>query len=317
MADPETALGAEVGLAAVQGAAADADGDAGLVQLLDRLVVADGVLECVQLGVDPLERVDLGADQDLVLGVRPAQLEDEATEVAVPELADPAEVAQPTPHPAAVADADLRRSGGRLGRAAVGLRGDGRRRHLRDGRAGSRRTGSCGGGRVGGDAPVGEPAGPVGDPVTGEEGATGAAGSGPVRTSSESSAASAASGSSDGGSPWTRVAASADAGVAVSPLAGADGSDTDASGAAAEAGPAVGACAGPAAGVSAVPNAVAGVEVGSAAGVDATSAGLSGASDEAVSGAEAAPLGGAVGSGSGEDAGVSIASSSPRRWRMR
>ena len=104
----DAARGTEARLAAVQRAAPRALADAGLVQLGDGAPVVEGVLERAQLAIDLVERGELGRDQLVVLAVEAVQVEEQAADVAEPELAHAAEVAQAAAQAPALAESRSR-----------------------------------------------------------------------------------------------------------------------------------------------------------------------------------------------------------------
>ena len=118
----EAAGRAEARVAAVQGAAARARGDARLAQLGDVAAVVEHALERAQLAVDVVERGDLRVDEVGAVALEAVEVEDEAAEVAEAELAGPAQVAQAPPQPAAGAEA-RGGAGRRLARIDVALGG--------------------------------------------------------------------------------------------------------------------------------------------------------------------------------------------------
>ncbi len=86
--------------------AAGARGDAGLAQHGDGPTFSQRVFKCTQLGIDVSERRQLGEDQSVVALSEPVQVEDQAAEVAVAELACLAQEARAAPYAAAGAEAD-------------------------------------------------------------------------------------------------------------------------------------------------------------------------------------------------------------------
>src|SRR5690349_2895099 len=80
--DGDAAGRAVARVAAMQGAAPGADGDAGLAQLGQRAPVVERVLERAQLGVDGGQRGELAAHELLVEVRELVLVEDEAAEVA-------------------------------------------------------------------------------------------------------------------------------------------------------------------------------------------------------------------------------------------
>ena len=121
-AEGEAARRAEACVAAVQRAAARARGEAGLAQLGDVALLAERLLQRAQLGVDGRERGDLAADELRVLAAELVLVEDEAAEIAVPELAHAPQEAQAAAEATAVAEARLGRRGRVFG---LGSRRDG------------------------------------------------------------------------------------------------------------------------------------------------------------------------------------------------
>src|SRR6185436_15390990 len=116
-AEGEAARRAEARVAAVQRAAARTRRDAGLAQLRDVALLAERLLERAQFGVDRREGGDLAADELDVLAAELVLVEDEAAEVAVPELAHAPQEAQAAAEATAIAEARRGRRGrvGRLG----------------------------------------------------------------------------------------------------------------------------------------------------------------------------------------------------------
>ena len=100
----EPAVGAEAVLAAVDRRAARAGGDAGVAQDRHRLVLGEGAFERAQLGVDVAERRELGEHQRVVALAEAVQVEDQAAEVAVGELARLAQEARAAAHAPALAE---------------------------------------------------------------------------------------------------------------------------------------------------------------------------------------------------------------------
>src|SRR4051794_31446811 len=138
-AELRAALRAEPGVAAVQRAAAGAGGDAGLAQLDDVAALVEHALDRAQLAVDGVQGGELAQHELVVAAPEAVQVEGQAAEVAEAELADAAQVAQPPPEPAAVAEAgtgggDVLGSearGERIGRRCLRGRDHGRLRLLR------------------------------------------------------------------------------------------------------------------------------------------------------------------------------------------
>ena len=105
----QPAVGAEAVFAAVDRGAAGARGDAGLAQDGDWPALLQGAFERAQLGVDVAERGQLGEHEGVVALPEAVQVEDQAAEVAVGELARLAQEA------GAAARATARSEAGRLG----------------------------------------------------------------------------------------------------------------------------------------------------------------------------------------------------------
>ena len=122
----ESAVRAEVIVAAVDRGAARAGRDPGLAQDRDGLTLAEGRFQRAQLGVDLPKRVQLVEHQLIVALAEAMQVEDEPAEVAVGELPSLAQEARSATCASPRAEAGrCCRGRVRLGRA-LSLGGDGR-----------------------------------------------------------------------------------------------------------------------------------------------------------------------------------------------
>jgi len=112
-----------------------AGGDAGFTQDRERVALLQGALQRAQLGVELADRAQLGEHQRVVALAEPVKVEDQASEVAVGELARLAQEARAAAHAPARPEAGwalvavgLRRLVRRLGGGRCLLRSGRRRR---------------------------------------------------------------------------------------------------------------------------------------------------------------------------------------------